>query len=200
MAFPFLAIFLLFLAFLTFNRIRTSRKEQELQNTFWQKEAMANATRKKDTAALPYIALPLDTLPMGIRPEDEVLTSCENTVTALASEKILNLTGMSNTDLKLAYGAPNLTFLTQCDQNFTDLVRTMQTWGARLHELGLIKEAEQVLSLAVGWGSDIKGSYVLLANIYQELGRWEEIPRLKERASKLKSLMKEPILAALKQM
>lgn len=200
MAFPFLAIFLLFLALLTYNRMKNMKKERALQNEFWQKEEAANATRRKDVSSLPYIVIPVDALPFGIRPEDEVLLKCEDTVRLLASQKVLNLTGFSNTELKQAYGAPNLTFLSQCDENFTSLVRTMQQWGARLYELSFPQEAVCVLSHAVRWGSDIKGSYLLLAKLYQENGQWEEIPRLKERASHLNSLMKEPILEALSQM
>ena len=37
---------------------------------------------------------------------------------------IVNFTGISNTELKLRYGAPNIDLLTQYDQNYTLLVRT----------------------------------------------------------------------------
>lgn len=200
MAFPFLTIFLLFLGFLAVNRMKTMKKERSIQEEFWQKEEEANATRRKDISSLPYIVVPLHALPFEARPDDEELLRCEEGVRALSEQKILNLTGLSNTELKLNYGAANLTFLTQCDQNFTDLVRLMQQWGARLYELALPAQAEQVLTLSVGWGSDIKGSYLLLAQIYQESGQWDKLPQLKERASHLKSLMKEPILDALNQL
>lgn len=200
MAFPFLTIFLLFLGFLAYNRMRTMKKEQAIQDEFWHKEEEANATRRKDISSLPYIAIPLHTLPFGVRPEDEELSRCEEGVRALSEQKILNLTGLSNTELKLTYGAANLTVLTQCDQNFTDLARLMQQWGARLYEQALPAQAEKVLSLSIGWGSDIKGSYLLLAQIYRESGQWDKLPQLKETASHLKSLMKEPILDALNQL
>lgn len=199
MMFPFLTIFMLFLAWFTYNRFRTEKQEKNMEKEFWEKEAQANSTRRKDLSSLPYIRIPMDSLPFGIRPEDSQLTQYETRIRELADKKILNLTGLTNTELKLKYGAPNLTFLTECDQNFTELVRTMQEWGTRLHELFLISEAEYVLSCAIRWGSDIRGSYLLLARIYQDAGNTEGIQWLRECAGQLNSLMKEPILAGLKE-
>ncbi len=197
--FPFFTIFLLFLAWFTYNKIRIEKREKAREEAFWKKEEEANATRKKDISLLPYVRIPMEQLPFHIRPEDEVLSACEERVRALSQEKILNLTGKTNTDLKSLYGAPNLTFLSQCDLNFTELVRTMQTWGARLYELLLVEEAECVLSHSIQWGSDIKGSYLLLARIYREQGNPSAIEELKSYAGQLDSLMKEPILKALDQ-
>ncbi len=177
--FPFFTIFLLFLAWFTYNKIRIEKKEKAREEAFWKKEEEANATRKKDISLLPYVRIPMDRLPFQIRPKDETLVACEERVRALSQEKILNLTGKTNTDLKLLYGAPNLTFLSQCDLNFTELVRTMQTWGARLYELLLIEEAACVLSHSIQWGSDIKASYLLLARIYREQGNLSALEELR---------------------
>lgn len=199
MIFPFFTIFLLFLAWFTYNRLRAEKLEKEQEKRFWLKEEEANSVRKKDLSLLPYITISPDALPIGVFPTDELLCSYETQVQTLASLKILNLTGFSNTDLKLNYGAPNLTFLTECDQNFTELVRLMHQWGTRLYEFSLINEAECVLSQAIVWGSDIKASYVLLAKIYQEKGASHKIQQLSEQAQTLNSLMKQPILNALKE-
>ena len=115
MIFPFFTIFLLFLAWFTYNRLRAEKLEKEQEKRFWLKEEEANSVRKKDLSLLPYITISPDALPIGVFPTDELLCSYETQVQTLASLKILNLTGFSNTDLKLNYGAPNLTFLTECD-------------------------------------------------------------------------------------
>lgn len=196
--FPMFTIFILFIAWFTYNRHRSEKIEKEREKQFWAKEEKANAVRKKDLSLLPYITISCATLPVGISPDDESLCQYEAQLQALSSLKILNLTGLSNTELKLKYGAPNLTFLTECDQNFMDLVRLMHQWGTRLYELALTDAAQQVLSQAVIWGSDIKGSYVLLAKIYQEKGNFQGIQQLSEHAEALNSLMKQPILNALK--
>lgn len=199
MMFPIFTIFLLFIAWFTYNRHHTEKIEKEQEKLFWQKEAAANSVRKKDISLLPYIIIPTEKLPFGIQPKDNLLSQYEIQLQALSNQKILNLTGRSNTDLKLEYGAPNLTFLTECDQNFTELVRLMQQWATRLYELSLIDEAEIVLAQAINWGSDIKGSYLLLSKIYQEKNNFQGIQQLIEQAETLNSLMKQPILNALKQ-
>ena len=199
MAFPFFTIFILFIAWFTFNRHRIEKRDKETERKYWDKEAEANSTRRKDISLLPYVRIPLDQLPFGIHPGDDILLQCEERIRTLSETKALNLTGKTNTELKLEYGAPNLPFLTECDQNFTELVRTMQQWGSRLYELCLTDEAEYVLSLAIRWGSDIKGSYILLARIYQEKKNLDGLSFLKEQAKQLNSLMKEPILTALEQ-
>ncbi len=199
MKFPIFTIFILFLAFVTYNRIRNDRKDKEKTKEFWNQEEQANATRRKDISFLPYIIIPLDSLPLGIRPEDEALVQYEEQLKTLAQCKILNLTGITNTELKLKYGAPNLTALTEYDNHYTELVRLMQNWGLRLFELSLPTEAEQVLTQAIRWGSDIRATYLLLAQIYRDSGNTDGIRWLKKSANQLNSLMKKPILEALKE-
>lgn len=199
MMFPFFTIFILFLAWFTYNRHLIERKDKLREREFWKKEEEANTVRKKDISLLPYIFIPMESLPFQIRPEDSVLNQYENQIQELSQKKILNLTGQSNTDLKLTYGAPNLTFLTECDQNFTELIRIMHQWGARLIELSLTPEAQRVLSTSIGWGSDIKASYVLLARLYQESGNMDGVIRLRELANKLDSIRKNDILNALQE-
>lgn len=197
--FPVFTIFLFFILWFTFAKMRMEKRDRAKREEFWKKEEAANATRRKDISLLPYIQIPMEQLPFGVRPEDKALCECEECIRKLSDQKILNLTGKTNTDVKAKYGAPNLPFLSECDQNFTDLVRIMQQWGARLYELQLFQEAECVLSYAVRWGSDIKGSYLLLARLYQEKGDTASLAKLTEYANLLDSLMKQPILNALEE-
>ena len=126
-----------------------------------------------------------------------MLKQCESQILALKEKKILNLTGISNTDLKLKYGPANLPELTQYDQNFTLLARTLNTWGQRLHELSYNEEAVAVLSFAVSIKSDIRATWQLLAQLYAESGSTAKIQEMKLSAASLNSLTKDPILAML---
>ena len=112
-------------------------------------------------------------------------------------KRILNLTGVSNTDLKLQYGAANLPELMQYDQNFTLLARTLNTWGQRLQELSYTQEAVCVLAFAVSVKSDIRATWQLLAQLYAESGDFSKIQEMKTAAAELNSLTKQPILAML---
>ena len=108
--------------------IRIARKSSE---QFWAKESEANRTRKKSMDDLTLITIPLDELPITST-DDEKLQEYQETITNLSQKDIINLTGISNTDLKLKYGAPNFPYLSECDQNFTDLARTLNQWAKQI--------------------------------------------------------------------
>ena len=82
---------------------------------FWEKELAANRTKRKPLDDLNYIQIPLDTFPMSVLSDNPVILECHEILTELSTEKIVNLTGISNTDLKLQYGAPNIKILSAYD-------------------------------------------------------------------------------------
>lgn len=187
---------MIFMVVFTYKRHKAEKHEQDAEKAFWDRENQANTTRKQDISNLNYVDFSNVTLPFALF-SDELLNQCEAQVLRLKDQKILNLTGISNTDLKLNYGAANLPQLTQYDMNFTLLVRTLNTWGQRLAELSHPKEAIAVLDFAVSIGSDIKATYKLLAELYKQEGETAKIESMKTYASQLNSLMKEPILTML---
>ncbi len=197
MKFPIFTGFIVLLLWFTFRRMVADRKDAKEQKKFWDQEDAANATRRQDISQLPYVRLALEDFPLELGLEDEILSRCCRSFQALSEKKMLNLTGMSNTTLKLKYGAPNLPLLTEYDNNFTELICLMQEWGNRLYELSYRKEAENVLHTAVALGSDIKGTFTLLASIYLENKNHTGFEHLKQYAKLLRSLQKEPILKAL---
>ncbi|MGN1085355.1 MAG: hypothetical protein ACI4QX_10135 [Lachnospiraceae bacterium] len=138
--------------------------------------------------------------PEHLAPLSEELSEAERTICALSGSKILNLTGISNTELRLTYGTANLDPLTAYDQNFTVLIRALQKWGALLASAGNTKDAVTVLSYAVSIGSDIAGTYTLLAGLYKESGELQKISELRESAEQLSTLMKPSILRDLEQL
>ncbi|MEG1596273.1 MAG: hypothetical protein RR364_07515 [Lachnospiraceae bacterium] len=198
MPFPFLALFVIFLVWFTFKRRAVSNKEEKTRNAFWERENAANATLKKDISQLEYIELPLDAFPFSLS-DDPVLCECEAKVKDLAQKKILNLTGISNTQLKLDYGAGNLSILADCDQNYTSLICVLTDWGQQLHVLGFTTAAITVLEFAIDCHSDITSNYVLLSQLYQETGQAFRIQRLLDTAHQLNSLSRDTIIARLQE-
>lgn len=179
-------------------RNRSSRSAKKKQDAFWEKEQRANQTRKQDISGLDYIQIPLDTFPIG-RFDDEKLPGLEQTLKSLSSKKILNLSGISNTDLKLQYGAANLPELSECDANFTQLARTVTAYGERLLELGYWQDAVCVLEFGVLCKTDVSKNYTLLGSIYREHGFPDKAESLAETVRSMDLLLKDSILQQLAQ-
>lgn len=199
MRLPFLASFIVFIIWLTYELAKSRKKAEKLEKSFWERERAANSTRRKPLDGLAFITIPIDKLPFGMLPDSERIFEYEEILHTLSTQKIVNLTGYSNTDLKLMYGAPNITLLTEYDQNYTLLARTLQQWAACLMEHGYTQEAKTVLEFAISTDTDVSGSYRLLASIYCENNEGEKIVSLLEKAKSLRSLSKNSIVRILQE-
>ncbi|EKC45682.1 hypothetical protein OBE_16726, partial [human gut metagenome] len=166
-------------------RALTEKKEQE----FWDREKKANSVRKKPLDGLDYVKIPLEKLPMNALSEDEKAREYKELLTYLSTQPVVNLTGFTNTDLKLEYGTANITPLSQYDQNYTVLVRTLQQWADLLLESGLTDDAETVLAYAVSIGTDVSHTYYALAKIYAGREEYDKIADLILRAEELRSAL-----------
>ncbi len=167
MKFPFLASFILLIIFFNIRSRRVSRKTEEREQDFWARELESNSVRKKSLDSLEYVHIPFDLLPFGTAGDNEMLQKCEDDLTALKDEKIVNLTGITNTDLKLEYGTANITPLTEYDQNYTALVCALQSWGQELYNQARFEDAAKVLEFAVKTRTDITATYRLLIDMYK---------------------------------
>lgn len=175
MRFPFLASFILLCIVVNLGMRRVSRKTEDQEAAFWKKELDANNVRKKSLDSLEYVHIPYDLLPFDTAEDNQILQSAEEELLALKDEKIVNLTGITNTDLKLEYGTANITPLTEYDQNYTTLVCALQKWGQELYNLGRFQDAADVLEFAVKTRTDITATYRVLLDIYRtKLGLSEE--------------------------
>ena len=146
---------------------RVSRKTEQREADFWERERAANSVRKKSLDNLDYIHIPTELLPFGTSGDNSILQSAEDEVLALKDEKIVNFTGLTNTDLKLEYGTANITVLSQYDQNYTSLVIALQKWGQELYNQGRFEDAAKVLEFSVKTRSDITATYRLLIDMYK---------------------------------
>lgn len=128
---------------------------------------------------------------------EAISEECKEILRNLSTQKIVNLTGYTNTDLKLSYGTANITCLTEYDQNYTLLVSTLQKWAEALYRGGAKKECRQVLEYAVSIGTDVSHTYFLLADLYDEEGESDLKCSLIEKASGLSSLSSKVIVRTL---
>lgn len=189
---------LILLSVFSLLRNRSKRSMKDKQDSFWEKEQRANMTRKQDISGLDYIEIPLGTFPIGQFADDK-LASLEQTLVNLSSRKILNLSGISNTDLKLQYGAANLPLLSEYDACFTTLARTLTSYGEQLAKLGHWEEAVQVLEFGIACKTDVSKNYTLLGSLYRERGETARLDALIETVRGTDMLLKDSILQQLAQ-
>ena len=200
MKFPIFASFIVFCIWLSYELGKSRKREENATEAFWEKESRANSTRRKPLDDLAYITIPFDALPMDVMKDDPVVSECHDTLHTLSEGPIVNLTGISNTDLKLKYGAPNIDLLTLYDQRYTTLVRTLQRLAQVLYDHSYAAEAETILEFAVETRTDISSSYKLLAEIYKQTGKEEKIRDLIPIARKLNSAQSGHIVSFLTSM
>lgn len=194
-----LIAFILFLVYYAYRRKEMDKVNDQKESDFWKRENDANSTRKQDITNLNYIHIPIDTFPIGAYP-DEGYKEMEQELLALSGQKILNLTGISNTDLKLQYGVSNLAVLSDCDERFTSLVRLLTDYAKGLAEHAHKDDAICILEFGVSIQSDVTENYTLLAELYQEKGEASKISALIESAGSLNSLSKDVIQKKLREM
>ena len=199
MKFTFFASFIVFCIWLGYEIHKHRNKQAKVDKDFWEKETAANNTRRKSLDNLDYIRIPFDSLPMETMKDDPVIADYHKTLRELSASPIVNFTGISNTDLKLMYGAPNIDLLSRYDQCYTTLVRILQDWAMLLAENDYSEDACRILEFAVSTGTDISASYKLLVKLYNRLGTPEKINSLLPIAEGLNSGMKNHILTFLQE-
>lgn len=172
-----LVLVIIFVLWLRYEIGKSNQNNRKSSDTFWELERKANSTRKVDISDLHFITVSLDKLPMADH-QDSTINSYRDTILKLSDKQIFNLTGLTNTDLKLKYGAANLNILMDYDNNYILLVSILQKWGERLYSLGDVAKAVSVLEQAIMCQTDAIITYRLLVKIYRELNKPDKITNL----------------------
>ncbi len=178
---------------------KNTNSVKEKLGKFMEKESESNSVRKKDISSLEYINIP-DTLPYLDTPCESLSDSNPeiakyiNKINSLKDSKILNLTGISNTDLKMQYGPANLATLSEYDDNYTELVRTIAELTHKLIEINEPDNARPWLEYSISVNTDIKSCYTDLADIYISAGHPEKVRDLIGAARHLNSINKSVII------
>lgn len=177
---------------------KASSIEQQKEE-FWEKERQANSTRRKSLDDLDYIKISVDDFPMTLLEDVPKVADFKEIIQSLSELPVVNFTGISNTELKLRYGAPNIDLLMRYDQNYTLLVRTLQQWAQMLYDAGYSDEARRMLEFSVSTGTDVSATYRLLCQIYNEQHTPEKIGELYPIAEMLNSAMQKTIVRILQE-
>lgn len=179
MAFPFLTVFIIFLLalFFRFKYLREKREAQE--QDFWSNEQKAriNIGTIKES---DYVVIPLSTFPFGLC-EDPYMVEMENAIKTLSEEKLLNLTGLSNTDVKLKFGANHFDEATLAGEKYDELIKNLVNYAIELDDHGFSSESEKMLEYLIGIDCDMKSAYITLGKLYASGNKIGKIKDLIER-------------------
>lgn len=190
-----LPYFILIIILLQLILRKNSKKTKESNDAFWKREASANNVRRKDISKLDYIVIP-DVLPY-VTCDNAEINRLQDRLISMKDKKILNLTGYSNTDLKIEYGVANLVKLSEYDDNFVKLAQTITALGKALMNAGYVSEAAAFLEFGIQCATDVTDNYIMLAKYYTDANQPEKIDELIIAASSLKSLSKDVIIKKL---
>ena len=171
-------------------KITTKGVEKDTEK-YMEREIRANKVRKQSLDSLEYIRVPMEKIPQPDDYPNERIRELTEILKDLSGKTIVNLTGISNTDLKLTYGAANLPVLSEYDQNFTSLCTSIYELGTQYNNAGLRTTAYSVLNVGVELGSDIAGNYIDLANMYAQDGEYAQIQRLITAADSIRSITRQ---------
>ena len=145
---------------------------------------LANGIRKQDISQLNYITIPLEKIPQKLD------TMTEKDFFSFAEKPMLNLSGISNTDLKLQYGTANLEFLSGCDTNYMDMIALLPAYVEELLEAGQMDTAQMLLEFAVNTKADSRKIYQQLISIYQKTNQIHKLEHLKTVSNELPELIR----------
>lgn len=189
--YPFFTAFFIFIVVLNLRLHRQRRRQEDTEQSFWDRESAANSTRRQDISTLNYINIPLEKIPQNLH------TDSEKELVSLASETLLNLAGQTNTDLKLRYGVANLNALSQYDANFSRFVAVLPVYAAELIDAGQAGAARELLEFAVECRADSTRIFTMLAELYRKTGEEEKIDGLRRIAETYGSISGQMIVQAL---
>ena len=193
MGFPILPFFLLFLVLLAIRLNYLKAKRQQQEDEFLAKEREAKITPAKDISNLRYITIPIEKFPLNFS-NDEKVIEIETQLKELSTHKLLNLSGVSNTDLKLTYGTSNFETMSQIGEDFDKACILLNSYAKALVEAGMENDAVNVLEFAIGIGTDISESYIMLSDCYKKRSQTEKLSFLRERILNSNLLLKNSIL------
>ena len=198
MGFPFLTIIIIFIIVLAVLRKRSDNKAAEKEENFWNRELEANSSVRTDIDmdALPYVKVQMDVFPKDMA-ETPGGSEIYNGILSLSEQRIMNLGGKTNTDLKIEYGRNHLDEMQKIGENFENLIILIVSAAEYLISQSRYSEAEKVLEYGMSLHSDISKNYMLLGDCYKALNETRKIRSLKESVASMHLMMEKAIITHL---
>lgn len=194
--YPFFLIFFIFCVYVKLSLSKSSHNAEKNKTNLLELEREANSTRRKSIDNLDYIIFSEKSIPIN-EINDNELKKIQEKLLNFADKKILNLSGISNIELKKTYGPANLPTLTEYDNNFLELVRTLHEYAVALNNLNFQDDAIKVLEYSVDIETDMGSSYKLLGDLYYSKNDISSIKNLLEKTDKVNNLSRNSVISYL---
>ena len=157
---------------------RGNRGRYDKMNAYLEAEREANLSRKRDIDGSLIIkaAFPQDAC-VDTASGDAALLQKQEKARA-ASQAVMMKTGLSNIEIKQAFGVQNLDEIARNEANFNSYVKTLQEWADELLNRGNNDAALVVLEEAANVGAETSKVFMTLADLYRERRRRSDIDAL----------------------
>ncbi len=197
MNFVIFASFTVFGFWLTYQLRKSRNLNEKAKQDFWEEETLANSVRKKQLEASDFVLFPFEKLPSEESFAPDPVPESLPLLLGLSDKKMVNLNGISNTEVKKRYGAANIAILSEYDANYECFAKNIYLLCQHLYDIGRKEEALMLSEETILTGTDSLSHYKLLIRMYRESANSGGLIWLRERAEILRSLTKNAILRAL---
>lgn len=160
----FLSLFLLFCLWLHYEKLKSNRLHKKTTETLLNQEREANLSRKKDTSSLPYLHIPA--FLFTLQDTSSISSPFLVRLNQMQDKKMVDLSDLSNTELKEQYGIANFQCLSEYDENHYQYVTLLDEWATCLYEAGQYADAKKILEYACSLPTGVSNSYRLLGTLY----------------------------------
>ena len=178
-------VFLLICAVVNVMLNRGDKRRRRSMEAFLTKEREANSSRKQDIAGDMFVETRVPCEAYVSRDVGGVSLLNKQQKASEAAETPMLKLKMTNTEIKLNFGPQNVDVVMLYEENFNKYVRTLLEWAEELAKADMKKEAVVVLEEAVRIGADNSKVYIVLADLYNELGLRDGIDNLKQQLEKI---------------
>lgn len=192
---PFFTVIMIFVVCITVYRMIIEQRRIQRENEFWDREEDAEHVPPVDLATLSYIHMPPNGFPLVAQGEEAEAMEAE--LLELSQKPLLNLSGMTNTDLKMTYGTANFEKMQEIGEDFDRLEILIVDYSKLLMEQGKFKEATEALEFGIEIKTDISSNFTLLGECYEMLKMTDQLKTLIETAENSKLLLKTKVLDSL---
>ncbi len=165
---------------------RSNARSKKANDEFWKRERESFKAPSRPTDDLDYVRFP-DDLPLHISTDDPQIKEYQETLANLTKARVLNLSGISNTDIRMSFGKDNMEELSLADQRYTTMCRTLDSLSKAYMDQGYKEEASRLLIFALSEGCDISSCWTRLGQYYMEKEDSSALSSLIEKAENLDS-------------